>query len=294
MATSTQLAVGAASSAGPARYILDGSEQDLQRLERVATLAAEPLVRALREIGIADGWKALDCGCGPLGGLAVLAEMVGPTGRAVGLDFSEPAVRRARERVAALGLDNVGVVTGDIHDAGAAALGGPFDVAYARCFLTHQNDPSSTLTRIAALVRPGGWIIAHEPLPAPAPLSHPPLAALAACWEILQQATRQAGVPAGAIAGLPVSARAAGLELVSTEGYFNPLPPDVGFELHASTLEAASASVRSAGIATTDEIGELVRTLRAARHDRYDWVSTPFLLHLTLRKPPGLPAHARA
>ena len=38
-----------------------------------------------------------------------------------------------------------------------AALGGPFDLAYTRCFLMHQSDTARTLARIADIVRPG-WL----------------------------------------------------------------------------------------------------------------------------------------
>jgi hypothetical protein len=38
-----------------------------------------------------------------MGAIAVLAEMVGPTGRVVGVDFSEAAISRARAVAGALG-----------------------------------------------------------------------------------------------------------------------------------------------------------------------------------------------
>src|SRR5438034_2737197 len=106
----------------------------------------------------------------------MLAEMVCPSGRVVGVDFSEPTIRRARSVMAALGLENVELVAGDIHDLDATTLGGPFDLAFTRAFLLHQADPVRTLGRIAGLVRPGGWIIAHEPLASPPPRSLPHLA----------------------------------------------------------------------------------------------------------------------
>jgi ubiquinone/menaquinone biosynthesis C-methylase UbiE len=141
------------------RYILDGSDEDLRRLLRLSESFAEHAGRTLRRVGIGRGWTVIDCGCGPIGGLAVLAEMVGPAGQVVGIDFSEPAIQRARSAVAALGLENVELVVGDIHDLDAAALGGPFDLAFARAFLMHQADPVRTLGRIAGLLRPGGWIV---------------------------------------------------------------------------------------------------------------------------------------
>src|SRR5690348_6400273 len=160
------------------RYVLDGSDDDLRRLLSLSESFAEHARRALRRVGVGPGWTVIDCGCGPIGGLAILAEMVGPAGRVVGVDFSEPTIEYARSVMAALGLENVELVAGDIHELDAATLGGPFDLAFTRAFLMHQADPVRTLGRIAGLVRPGGWIIAHEPLATPPPRSLPHLGAL--------------------------------------------------------------------------------------------------------------------
>jgi ubiquinone/menaquinone biosynthesis C-methylase UbiE len=105
------------------RYILDGNDEDLRRLLGVAETSREMARAAFRKVGIQEGWHAIECGCGPLGGLAVMAEMVGPGGRAVGVDFNEPAIQRARSVVAALELSNVELFAGDLHELGAAAVG---------------------------------------------------------------------------------------------------------------------------------------------------------------------------
>jgi SAM-dependent methyltransferase len=102
---------------------------------RGAELVAEPARTAFRRAGVQHGWNVIDCGCGPLGGLAVLAEMVGPAGRVVGVDLSLAAVQRARAVVSALELGNVEVIAGGLHDLDSAALGGPFDLAFTRLFL---------------------------------------------------------------------------------------------------------------------------------------------------------------
>ena len=95
---------------------------------------------SLRRVGVGPGWTVIDCGCGPIGGLAILAEMVGPAGRVVGVDFSEPTIQYARSVMAALGLENVELVAGDIHELDAATLGGPFDLAFTRAFSHLQLD----------------------------------------------------------------------------------------------------------------------------------------------------------
>jgi ubiquinone/menaquinone biosynthesis C-methylase UbiE len=43
-----------------------------------------------------------------------MAEMVGPGGRVVGVDFNEPAIQRARSVVTALELSNVELFAGDL------------------------------------------------------------------------------------------------------------------------------------------------------------------------------------
>ncbi len=266
------------------RYILDGSDEDLRRLLTISQTTGETARAAFRRVGIREGWNVIDCGCGPIGGLAVLAEMVGSTGRVVGADFSESAIQRARSVVAALGLDNVQLVTGDIHDLEPATLGGPFDLAFTRCFLMHQADPAWTLSQIAGLLRPGGWIVSQEPLRSPPPRSHPHLGALDTYWDLFYEVMELAGVPRGSIEGLARSARAAGLEVVKASGFFIIHDPKLGFGQHAAVLAAARERAAKLGGAV-DKIDDLVLTLRAAQGGGYEWVSSPFFLDLALRKP---------
>jgi SAM-dependent methyltransferase len=88
-------------------------------------------------------------------------------------------------------------------------VGSP-DLASTRLFLMHQTNPVQTLRQVAELLRPGGWLVAQEPLRTPPPRSHPDLEALAGYWELLHRLLERAGVPAGAVEDLPRSAREAG------------------------------------------------------------------------------------
>jgi SAM-dependent methyltransferase len=215
-----------------------------------------------------------------------MAEMVGPAGRVVGVDFSEPAIQRARSVVAALELGNVELFAGDVHELDAGAVGAPFDLAYTRFFLMHQPDPVRTLTQIARLLRPGGLVVAQEALRVPPPQSHPRLEALGAYWDLVYEVLEQAGgVPPGAVDGLAVSARTAGLDVVAASGSFGLIDPELGFELHAATLLAARERAVASGIATGQQIDDLAGDLRAAKNGGYQWVSMPFFLDLTFRKP---------
>jgi SAM-dependent methyltransferase len=266
------------------RYILDGSDPDLRRLLGGAELGAENARTAFRRVGVQPGWNVIDCGCGPIGGLAVLAEMVGPAGRVVGVDVSPAAVQRARAVVTALELGIVEVVAGDLHDLDAAALGGPFDLAFSRAFMMHQADPVRTLRRIADLLRPGGWLVVHEALESPPPRSHPHLRAVADHWDLVHEVLHRNGVPAGAVEDLPRSARQAGLEVTAMRGLFLVEDPEPMFEIYAATVEAVRERGIQLGIAA-ERIDGLVQDLRAAKDGGYEWVTSSYYLDLALRKP---------
>jgi ubiquinone/menaquinone biosynthesis C-methylase UbiE len=266
------------------RYILEGSDAELRRLLSVSEVTAGSARRAFSRAGISEGWTAIDCGCGPIGALAVLAEMVGPAGRVVGVDASELAVMRAQSVVTALQLGNTEVVAGDIHRLDPPALGAPFDLAFTRLFLMHQADPVATLSAIARLVRPGGWVIVHEPLRNPPPRSHPHMDALDVYWGMLHGLLEQVGVPRGTVESLPRAARTAGLEVASADGFFILGEPELSFEIHASTLAASKEAAVQFGIAAK-AVDDVLGSLRAGKAGGYEWVSTPFFLDLALRKP---------
>lgn len=267
------------------RYILDGSDEDLKRLLRIAELNAEMARAAFSYVGVGEGWRTIDCGCGPLGVLPILAEMVGSNGKVVGIDFTIGTVERAREVVEQLGLPNVEVIQADIHEVDTVSLGGPFDLAYTRCFLMHQADPAECLIAIAALIRPGGWIIAQEPLASPPPHAHPASEALGSYWALMHEVMERSGLSRGAVASLSSCARTAGLEVVRTKGAFNVIDPEVGFPVHAATLAAFRDRALTSGIASTSELDSLISELQlAATSGDYEWVSSPHFLELTLQK----------
>ena len=78
--------------------------------------------------------------------------------RIVGCDLSEPMLRRALERVAVHGLDNVETLA--VMDAGRLALpDAAFDVVVAQFVITAVPHPEGTLDEFARVTRPGGEIV---------------------------------------------------------------------------------------------------------------------------------------
>ena len=63
------------------------------------------------------------------------------------------------------------------------------------------------------------------------------------------------------------------------------MDPELGFDLHAATVLAARERAVASGIASGQQIDDLVSDLRAAKDGGYEWVSGLFFLDLTFRKP---------
>jgi hypothetical protein len=62
--------------------------------------------------------------------------------------------------------------------------------------------------------------------------------------------------------------------------------PELGFDLHASTVAVAKGRAIRFGVASGEQIDALERALRAAKDGGYDWVTSPFFLAVTLRTQP--------
>jgi ubiquinone/menaquinone biosynthesis C-methylase UbiE len=129
-------------------------------------VAATPLLRAVAEqtveaLGPMPGARVLDVGCGTGVFLPVLAELVGKTGRVVGLDHATDFLDTALRRMNELGLaDRVEVTHGDARHLPFAEA--DFDAAHCERLLMHLDDPTAALHEMRRVVRPGGTVIAAE------------------------------------------------------------------------------------------------------------------------------------
>src|SRR5581483_3327093 len=74
--------------------------------ERLDTLFAPLTAAALQAAAAAAGERVLDIGCGCGETVLALAGSVGPRGRVLGVDVSEPMAARARQRIAAASRSN--------------------------------------------------------------------------------------------------------------------------------------------------------------------------------------------
>ena len=119
--------------------------------------------RSVAALDLSAGDRVLELGCGPGNSFERLRSAVGAEGCVVGVDYSRGMTRRARDRVAAAGWENVHVVRGDAATPGVA--GGSFDAAYAAMSLSAMPDPEAAVEAAAASLRPGGRVAVLDARP---------------------------------------------------------------------------------------------------------------------------------
>jgi SAM-dependent methyltransferase len=109
---------------------------------------------ALAKLAAAQGERVLDLGCGCGDTALALARAVGPAGRVLGVDLSEPMVARARQRAAAAGLAHLSFRAADLQSAPLEP--GAFDAAFSRFGVMFFADPAAAFGNVRLALRPGG------------------------------------------------------------------------------------------------------------------------------------------
>jgi len=100
------------------------------------------------------GETVVDLGCGAGTDLLIAAQMVGPEGRAIGIDMTPAMLDHARESAAAMRLENV-----DLHKGLIEALPLPdasVDVVISNGVIDLVVDKEAVFAEIDRVLRPGG------------------------------------------------------------------------------------------------------------------------------------------
>jgi ubiquinone/menaquinone biosynthesis C-methylase UbiE len=106
------------------------------------------------------GHCVLDVGCGPGDDVRAMAEIVGDSGKVVGVDCDEKMIVEARRRAADAGLS----VEFYLYDAHQLAFDDDlFDRCYADRVFQHLKDPQQALGEVVRVAKPRGRLMVIEP-----------------------------------------------------------------------------------------------------------------------------------
>lgn len=111
-------------------------------------------------LGIGKGDSVLDVGCGTGDDVRRMAEIVGVSGKAVGLDTSETMIAQARERSEGTDLP-VEFVQGSAYEL--PFEDGSFDACRCERVLQHLDEPLAAIREMMRVVRPGGSVLILDP-----------------------------------------------------------------------------------------------------------------------------------
>jgi ubiquinone/menaquinone biosynthesis C-methylase UbiE len=143
-----------------ANYVLGHTTHEYERL-MLQSKALRPFTeRTFRSAGIGPGMRVLDLGSG-MGDVALLlADIVGPGGKVVGLDRDAIALERARARTVEQGCSSwTSFQAVNLDDFTTDEL---FDAVVGRYILIYTPDASATLRTLLRFLKPGGIVAFHE------------------------------------------------------------------------------------------------------------------------------------
>ncbi|MEM1382968.1 MAG: methyltransferase domain-containing protein [Pseudomonadota bacterium] len=226
--------------------------------------ALERQLEGVGNIGLAAlaaklGERVIDLGCGSGPTLASIAEAVGATGRATGVDISAELVAMARARIA--GLTQAEVIEAD---AGTYVFESGYDALFSRFGCMFFDNPAAALGNLRAALRPGGR-------------------ALLVVWSD-PKANPWAAVPAkvaddilGPSAQPPVPG-APGPFAWAEEARFRNILKDAGFSEITAEEQAVELAVGVSGdgspvqraTAVMSKVGPLARRIREAEETSWD------------------------
>ena len=138
------------------RYFADESPADREhvRLQALEALCDGATRRRLEALGVGAGWRCLEVAAGRGSIARWLAARAGPSGRVVAADLNVRFLRGA-ELPANLEVREQDLLERDFEH-------GAYDLVHARALLVHLPDPEQAVARLAAAVRPGGWLLIEE------------------------------------------------------------------------------------------------------------------------------------
>ena len=140
------------------RYTMGRDKEETDRLIQQSRLYDDLTRRLLNEAGVRRGMKVLDIGSGAGDVSFILAELVGPSGKVIGVDSNAEILETARVRAKEAGFANVEFLAGD---ARTLDVGGDFDALVGRLVLMYMADPAAALKQLTQRLCPGG-IVAFE------------------------------------------------------------------------------------------------------------------------------------
>lgn len=216
--------------------------------------------RSIALMRLQPGQRALDLGCGTGDDTCKIARAVGPTGDALGVDFSGAMVEESRRRWAGAGLP-VRFEVGDVHKLELPSA--HFDATRADRVFQHLAAPTDALRELVRVTRPGGRVVLSDPDWGTYVLDAPPTPAVLKYHDLAQRQAKNPWI-GRQLFGLFRELGLTELEVSAQVTFFLDL--DVLERL--GNLDAGFITAVETGQLTEAEVAEVKASLRERQRDR--------------------------
>jgi SAM-dependent methyltransferase len=261
-------------------YAIAGGLAGKRRLDVVSRVMASATIGLLDTIGVREGDRCVDVGCGGGNVTREIARRVGEHGSVTGLDLDQDLLDLANAELAAADITNVEFRCEDasrVEDA-------EYDVAYARLLLSHVSDPAGVVEAMVASLKPGG-VIAVEDLDFDGYVCYPPCSAHDRWVEIYRETIHRRGGNPHLGPSLPTLLQASGLQDI---GVAVSQPCSLRGEaklIGPMALEAMRDSIVGEGVASAEEVCDIVAELYKRAADPTTLMGAPRIVQAWGRTP---------
>jgi ubiquinone/menaquinone biosynthesis C-methylase UbiE len=109
-------------------------------------------------MNIRYGHQVLDVGCGPASDTLAIAEIVGPAGKVIGIDYDKEMVQVANEKAQEANVSDY--VTHKVADATEMPFADDsFHAVRSERVLQHIIDPIPVIAEMVRVTKPDGWVV---------------------------------------------------------------------------------------------------------------------------------------
>jgi SAM-dependent methyltransferase len=237
------------------------THEDKAERERLAAIEAglDPFtIECLEKIGVGDGWRCLEVGAGGGSIAAWLCRRVGPSGKVVATDLQTKFLEAIEAPI--LEVRKHDIAKDDLEQAA-------FDLVSARKVLEHLPDPTAAIARMAAALRPGGWLLVEDTdLASFRRVSFPHRDRFERAYAKFIEALSSAGFQPQLGLRLGDDLRAAGLQGVSLKGLVVEAAGGSnhpGNKVYRMTVQRMRERIVSAGLLSSEEVDQFLADLHS-------------------------------
>src|SRR6185295_10062573 len=232
------------------QYVITGGQQGKERLKLLSEVMGPTTSQLFRQVGLSEGMKCLDVGCGGGFVASLMSDIVGPAGVVVGIDSDEEILMLARQDAELEGKNNIEFIK---FDASAEHQQEHYDLVYARFVLTHLATPQQCLNSMRRSCKRGAHVVVED-IDFTGSFSYPPSIPYQRYTELYQQVVIKRGADPNIGPKLPGMFRMAGLENVQMN-IVQPVHYEGEGKLMASiTMQRIADAVISENLATETEV----------------------------------------